>query len=141
MKKERIRKVLLVLLGLLLFSIGYYIFYKITNIGIPCVFHTVFGLYCPGCGITRMIFSIMQLDFYQAFRYNALMFIFTPFIIFFAGDLIIAYLYDRKTKFFGKVPNFVWIILTIICVIFGAIRNMEPFTYLEPTDIRSESKK
>ena len=135
MKKDRVKKAVLVIVGLIIFTIAYYIFYKITNIGLPCVFHEFFGFYCPGCGITRMIFSIMQLDLYQAFRYDALMFIFTPFAIVLAIDWLIGYLYDRPNKIFSKIPFAVWITVLVISVIFGIIRNIGPFTYLAPTTI------
>ena len=59
-------------------------------ISIPCPFHFITGLYCPGCGITRMIKSILKLDFYQAFRYNQLLFILLPFFIIIIIDLFIS---------------------------------------------------
>lgn len=40
-----------------------------------CWFRKKLGLYCPGCGGTRMVQSILKLDFYQAFRYNPLVFV------------------------------------------------------------------
>ena len=42
---------------------------------LTCVFLDTTGFYCPGCGVTRLIFSLLQFDFYQAFRYNPLIFI------------------------------------------------------------------
>ena len=44
-----------------------------------CFIKKIFGFYCPGCGITRMLYSIITFDFYQAFRYNPLLFIMLPF--------------------------------------------------------------
>ena len=136
MKKDRLRKAIIVIVSLTIFSIAYYIFYKKTGFGIPCMYHEMFGWYCSGCGITRMIFSFMQLDFYQAFRYNAYLCILTPFGIFMAIDWLIGYLYDRPSKYFSKVPTAVWIIILVGAILFGIIRNIEPFTYLEPTNIR-----
>ena len=40
-----------------------------------CLVKDVFGFQCAGCGGTRMLFAILKLDFYQAFRYNPGMFI------------------------------------------------------------------
>ena len=54
------------------------------DIGIPCVFYEITGLYCPGCGITRLCLSLFEGDVYQAFRYNPIIFIDLPilFILF-----------------------------------------------------------
>ena len=38
----------------------------------PCTFHAATGLYCPGCGGTRALFSAMHGDFGQALQMNAL---------------------------------------------------------------------
>ena len=96
----------------------------------------MFHVDCPGCGLSRMIFSIIELDFYQAFRYNPLMFVLSPFIILFAVDLIIAFIHDRKSKIVSKIPLFAWIIIYVVILVFGVIRNIEPFTYLKVTEVR-----
>ena len=54
------------------------------DIGIPCVFYEITGLYCPGCGITRLCLSLFEGDIYQAFRYNPIIFINLP-ILFISG--------------------------------------------------------
>ena len=37
---------------------------------IPCLFKSVFGIECPGCGITRAYISILSLDIKKAFEFN-----------------------------------------------------------------------
>lgn len=97
---------------------------------IPCVFHELTGLYCPGCGATRMIVSLLQFDFYQAFRFNPLLFCFLPFLSFIA-------ILEYKNWLFGHkkvlVDNKVWIFLLIITILFGILRNLELFSFLAPT--------
>jgi len=39
-----------------------------------CDFYSSFGLYCPGCGLTRCILSIMHGKIWLAFRCNAFAF-------------------------------------------------------------------
>lgn len=140
MDKKRIKNVILGIVGLLLFAVAYTIFHKITGWGLPCFYHEFLGWYCPGCGISRMFFSMFELDFYQAFRFNPLLFILFPLGVFFFFDAVVAYLHERPTKYYSKVPNFVWIILLLICVAFGVIRNIEPFTFLAPTEVRGQSE-
>lgn len=38
----------------------------------PCPTYTIFGIYCPGCGVSRMLYSLAHLDFSAAVHYNAL---------------------------------------------------------------------
>ena len=37
---------------------------------IPCVFFSITGVECPGCGMTRAILSAFKLDFKEAFYYH-----------------------------------------------------------------------
>ena len=138
MDKKRLKIVIVCSVLCLLIGIGYYIFFKLTNIGLICPIHELFHVDCPGCGISRMIFSIFELDFYQAFRYNPLLFIYLPFIIFIIVDVLKGYVHNRSPKYVSKVPIFVWIILFIITIGFGVIRNIEPFTFLRATEVREK---
>lgn len=36
----------------------------------PCVFHTVTGYYCPGCGGTRAVAALLHGEFIQSFRFH-----------------------------------------------------------------------
>ena len=68
------------ILILLLFAVYFAAAYAImTHFGISCVFIELFGLPCPGCGMTRALFSLLRLDFYSAFRYNPVIF-FMPYV-------------------------------------------------------------
>ena len=101
---------------------------------IPCVFHEVTGLYCPGCGISRMLISILKFDFYQAFRYNPLLFIMLPFAL----ALIVDHIYstiNKKQSLYKKINNKVWIILCVVLIIYGIVRNI--YVPLSPTIINT----
>ena len=101
-------------------------------VSIPCPFHFITNLYCPGCGVTRMIKSILKLNFYQAFRYNQLLFILFPFFFFLIIDYIYSYIIKKKS-IYKKIPEIVWIIIIIFLIIFGVIRNI--FPYFAPVKI------
>ena len=101
------------------------------NIYIPCIFHKITGLYCPGCGITRMIISTINFKFYQAFRYNPLMFILTPF---FAGYYLFYYIYWLKDKKI-VINNKIWYLILTFVILYAVLRNIPALKYLVPTKI------
>lgn len=40
-----------------------------------CVFHSVTGLDCPGCGTTRALHALLHGDVAAAFRFNPMLFV------------------------------------------------------------------
>ena len=131
MKKRIFKAIFFLILGILLLF-GYYVLNKKTGFSIPCLIHETTGYYCPGCGITRMIFAILKLDFGKAFRYNQLVFILFPFLLLYLGYKIYLYILDKKDKIIVKIPNYVFVILLIIVIGWGIIRNFERFPFLRP---------
>jgi len=98
----------------------------LTGIEIPCVFREITGLWCPGCGLTRMVLALMELDFLQAFRYNML--------IFFVAPLFIIYLWlARSGK--AKRASVLMGIMIVMAIVFGVLRNIPSFKWLAPTVI------
>lgn len=71
------RRHIILLLGALLAAAVIAIFYVPAQygIGIPCLFRSITGLECPGCGNTRAAFALLRLDFGAAFRYNPMFFV------------------------------------------------------------------
>ena len=122
--KKRLIKVIIRDGLLLLILISYYFINKKTGFYIPCIFHEITGYKCPGCGITHLVFSLLKLNIHEAFISNPLVFIYMPFIIIYFVYLDYLYIYDKKDKIIKKIPNFVWIILIIITLIYGILRNV-----------------
>lgn len=48
------------------------------GMGIPCVFYSLTGLQCPGCGVTRMFSALFKGDFSAAYHSNAAIFLLLP---------------------------------------------------------------
>jgi hypothetical protein len=49
---------------------------------IPCIFHKVTGLHCPGCGSTRAIYNLLHGNIAQAAKNNLLLFIWGPYVLY-----------------------------------------------------------
>ena len=93
-----------------------------------CPIKALTGLNCPGCGITRMFVALFHGNIYQAFRYNPLVFIELPII----AILILLYRFNKKSR---KVVNILFIILLVITVVYGMLRNIPFFYFLAPTQV------
>ena len=118
-------------------GIAYMIFVLITGWGIPCVFNKgselIFkyvlhvsreGLQCPGCGISRMIISIVKLDFVSAFKYNPFLFITGPLLLAYCAADEIKYIITGKNNM-GKWEIFLWV-EGVLAIIYGILRNIFP---------------
>ena len=106
-----------------IFFLLYLLLNRYTSFYIPCIFHKLTNLYCPGCGITRMFLRILKLDFYGAFRYNPFAFIIVPILI------IISFMKNKKVR------NVVYYSLIILSIIFMILRNLDGFNFLAPTKV------
>lgn len=115
MKSTRWHK-LKVLSIYLAIGVIYYILYTKFGIGLVCPVHLFLHVYCPGCGITRMIVHLVHFEFYEAFRSNMYLFIFTPFII-------TANILCNKHH---KVCNILLAVFLGIAILFGVLRNIFP---------------
>ena len=49
------------------------------DICIPCIWKSIFGVQCPGCGLTTAFISLIELDYRKAFESNWLIYIITPY--------------------------------------------------------------
>ena len=122
-------KLILILIS---FLIIYFILSELLDVGIPCLFYEITGYYCPGCGITRLLFSLLKLDFYQAFRYNPLIFI----LIIITGIYwLVKFILKKFMNISIAIPNYVYYILLVIVIIFGILRNIPMFDFLNPTEL------
>jgi hypothetical protein len=115
--------------ALLFFLAGalyFYVVIPVFKLHIPCLFHTVTGLYLPGCGMTRCILAMIALDFEQAFRYNLLPFVLLPFALLYGWALW----QNHATRSARWVT-----MMLVITLLYGVLRNIDTFAWLSPTVI------
>lgn len=128
------KKKLITILILILLLIAYLLIGDYFHIYIFCPIKKITGFYCPGCGVTRMCLSILKGNFYQAFRYNPLIFLLLPFFILYYLDYLVR-LYKGKKPIFQHLEPGIWYFLIIVFLIYGVLRNIPFFDFLKPTII------
>lgn len=134
-KREQMKRLLFV--GALLGAIGVLVLAIILSKiyfgkGVMCMLYETSGYYCPGCGGTRMALALLELDFYQAFRYNMYVLGTLPFVIVIGVKQIV--LFIKKGEMLEKLDIYL-IVYAVGLVIFGVLRNIPIFDFLAPTNI------
>ena len=95
----------------------------------PCLFHTLTGLYCPGCGLTRALHALVHFDLPRALAMNPLIVLSLPALGLMAlhglngGRLLPAAV--ARVLFNGGY----WIAALLV---FGVLRNLPWFAWLAP---------
>ena len=127
--RKKLKKNLYILIilnfSLLLFAILYSLYFyftKGTENEIKCVFKDFFGMYCPGCGGSRSLFSFITLDFLNSFR------LYPPIII----SAFVILDYDRRllktpvkkdTIYTDKFNFFTFLIIPAAIILWFFMRN------------------
>jgi hypothetical protein len=98
-----------------------------------CPFHALTGLYCPGCGSTRMLYFLVHGQFASAWHENALTMLMLPVILY---GLARQWTPSGKAVF-TRIPSRWITTFAAVLVLFTIARNLpwEPFRQLAPVDI------
>jgi hypothetical protein len=98
-----------------------------------CMFYSISGAYCPGCGSQRALHNLLHLNFAGVVANN---FLFIP-----AGLFILYhYLHPLLNRSFGlRLPNLFyqkntpWVVFAVV-ILFWILRNLPyyPFSVLAP---------
>ena len=122
MKKKLLILLLLIGSGILYLKVLSPMF----QIHIPCVFRQITGYNCPGCGMTRAALAFLDGKFYQAFRFNMLIFILAPLYLLYL-------LFEKLHKI--RASKMLMSGMLILTGLFFILRNTEKFDFLAPTQL------
>lgn len=107
------------------------------KIPLPCFIYTRTGIFCPSCGATRAIISLLCNDIETAMNYNCYIVLTAPFLLGLAlylyAGVIFGYIGRLSDKAKMRIAVFI-AILALLFLIFGILRNIPlyPFTLLAP---------
>ena len=101
----------------------YFVFIEVTGLAIPCVFHALTDLLCPGCGGTRMFKALLRGDIVKAYYYNKFIFLSLPIFFVLFIDLVYSN-FKNKKPLINRIPTWIYFIYIDLLVVFGVIRNI-----------------
>lgn len=96
---------------------------------IPCVLHSLTGLYCPGCGTTRAVYLLLHGDLSGALRMNPLIPVSLPLIAYGLANFALFEGWGVKLPP-RDIPLKVVIALLAVILAYGVMRNL-PFPAFE----------
>ena len=117
------KRKLLILILIIILGFIYYILCK-NGFCIKCFFHEITNLKCPGCGLTRMLINIIELEFQKAYNNNMLIFCLLPLLLPYIFYKTYIWLFDKEDNISEKIPK--WLLYSVlgITILFGILRNL-----------------
>lgn len=127
----RLLKVLKPSVILLALGILYITVHRATGFHLSCPFYGLTGLYCPGCGVSRMLLDLLELDIASAFSANCVLFVMTPFIFAIGLKYILRYIISGK-KEITPFDNRLSYAAVAVLIVFAVVRNAYHLDILIP---------
>lgn len=101
----------------------YAAFVSLTGLAIPCVFHLVTGLKCPGCGVTRVALALLRFDFHEAWIQNRCLILISPLLAVSIVTQLVSYIRTGRYRV-GRILTVVNYVLVGLLLLFGVVRNI-----------------
>lgn len=110
--------------GLILgIGLAYAFFCSATGLAVPCPFRALTGLYCPGCGVTRMCLALLRLDFAGAWAANPVLLCLLPALALVLGTQALHWVKTGRTRPSRWQGALIWGMVAVL-LIFGVVRNL-----------------
>ena len=123
MVKKRLKTLVCLCAALLLGGCAYAMLCARLGYGIPCLFHWITGLQCPGCGVSRMFLCLLRLDLAGAWRYNPAVLCLLPAGLAVGADWAVRYVRTGSKRLAPWANWLVWGMIAVL-LIFGIMRNL-----------------
>lgn len=121
--KKRMKKIIVRGIIIALLLICYAVIVITTGKSIPCFIHLLTGLQCPGCGISRMLISMLYGDFRTAFSFHPFLFITWPVLLTLLLNADYRYIKQGRANLSSSM-NLVAITYVVLLLVFSIWRNL-----------------
>ena len=129
--KRRFLRVLKPTVILLAVGFLYTLLHHTIGLNVPCPIYAMTGLYCPGCGVSRLCWHLMKGEWAEALSSNVVIFCLLPSFILGMGVHLYRYIrYGSST--IGRAENAVMWAAVVILLVFAVVRNILPWDILVP---------
>lgn len=123
--KHRLKRLLLLAGLILVIGLAYAVFVRLSGLSIPCPFHAVTGLLCPGCGVTRMCLALLRLDFAAAWQANPVLLLLLPVLAALLIRQSVRYVKTGRSTLSRRESALVWGMAAVL-LLWGIARNLAP---------------
>ena len=89
------------------------------NMGIPCVFHSLTGAYCPGCGGTRAILYMLHGNMRLSFQYHPLVIYIVFILLVWLGSFLCSKRWKKMSWLVRKYPIYIFLGVGVIFINWG----------------------
>lgn len=89
---------------------------QIFGLGLPCAFNKITGLYCPGCGGTRAVRSLIHGNMRMSFQYHPLILYIIIVVVLELGSLLLARIFHKPGLHIRHYNLMVYIGVVVIIV-------------------------
>lgn len=117
------KQILLIFVVIFFAGFLYYIIGRLTDLYLPCLFFKTTGMYCPGCGVTRMFNAIIRGDILLALHQNSAVFFILIIWIIYA---VLRFINKPRCLRNENVPFILLFVCVGFMIIFGFARNLIP---------------
>jgi hypothetical protein len=97
-----------------------------------CPFRSLFGIYCGGCGATRALRYVLNLQIEKAFYCNQFFVLSLPPLLYFYIGWALIILADISILPKKKHIKIFLIVYITLFLLYGILRNIEIFSFLAP---------
>jgi hypothetical protein len=95
-----------------------------------CVFHSLTGWNCPGCGATRAAYQLLHGHLLRALHDNALFVLMLAALAVWSTRLMVRRRRNQPAP--ANVPPGVWWAFLVVVLTFTVLRNLPAFAWLSP---------